>query len=136
MDFMADQLYSGERFRPLTIVDNFSRESPAIRVGQRLTGDHVVEVVAQLAEQRRILQAIRVDKGPEFISKSLDWWAYWNRVRPDFSRPGKAQTRAFSREPARGPRGPHSLATTRCPSTPGRRRLGGWLVATGGRRGK
>ena len=41
MDFMADQLFSGERFRLLTLVDNFSRESLAIRVGQRLRGDDV-----------------------------------------------------------------------------------------------
>ena len=32
---------------------------------------------------------IQVDNGPEFISKSLDWWAYWNQVKLDFSRPGK-----------------------------------------------
>ena len=32
---------------------------------------------------------IQVDNGPEFISKSLDWWAYWNKVKLDFSRPGK-----------------------------------------------
>ena len=95
MDFMADQLFSGERFRLLTIVDNFSRESLAIRVGQRLTGDHVVEVLEQLAAQRRVPQAIRVDNGPEFISKSLDWWAYWNRVKLDFSRPGKPTDNAL-----------------------------------------
>ena len=32
---------------------------------------------------------IRVDNGPEFISRALDHWAYINRVTPDFSRPGK-----------------------------------------------
>jgi transposase InsO family protein len=34
-------------------------------------------------------QAIRVDNGPEFISKDLDLWAYFAKVRLDFSRPGK-----------------------------------------------
>ena len=33
MDFMADQLFTGRRFRILTLVDNFTRESLAIRVG-------------------------------------------------------------------------------------------------------
>ncbi|MFM8437609.1 MAG: integrase core domain-containing protein, partial [Candidatus Kapaibacterium sp.] len=33
--------------------------------------------------------SIRVDNGPEFISGSLDLWAYFNGVRLDFSRPGK-----------------------------------------------
>jgi hypothetical protein len=31
---------------------------------------------------------IRVDKGPEFISKDLDLWAYANKVILDFFRPG------------------------------------------------
>jgi putative transposase len=38
---------------------------------------------------------IRVDNGPEFISKALDHWAYINRVTLDFSRPGKPTDNAF-----------------------------------------
>ena len=34
---------------------------------------------------------IRVDNGPEFISKALDRWAYENGVTLDISRPGKPQ---------------------------------------------
>jgi putative transposase len=30
-----------------------------------------------------------VDNGPEFTSRVLDQWAYWNRVQLDFIRPGK-----------------------------------------------
>jgi putative transposase len=33
MDFVADQLVNGDRFRALTIVDVFSREALAIEVG-------------------------------------------------------------------------------------------------------
>jgi putative transposase len=33
--------------------------------------------------------AIRVDNGPEFVSKILDQWAYRNGVTLDFSRPVK-----------------------------------------------
>ena len=36
-----------------------------------------------------------MDNGPEFISKSLDWWAYFNGVKLDFSRPGKPTDNAF-----------------------------------------
>ena len=89
MDFMADQLFDGQRFRLLTLVDSFSRESLAIRVGQRLTGDDVVQTLEQAAQARGTPKSIRVDNGPEFISKSLDWWAYFNGVKLDFSRPGK-----------------------------------------------
>ena len=42
MDFLSAQLFSGKRVRVLALVDNLSRESLAIRAGQRLTGDDVV----------------------------------------------------------------------------------------------
>jgi putative transposase len=89
MDFMADQLVGGQRFLLLTLVDNHSHESLAIEVGQRLTGDDVVRVLERVTVQRGKPQSIRVDNGPEFISGSLDMWAYFNGVKLDFSRPGK-----------------------------------------------
>ena len=64
----------------LLLVDNFTRESLAIQVGQRLTGDDVVAVLERVQADRGKPQSIRVDNGPEFISKSLDWWAYFNQV--------------------------------------------------------
>ena len=54
-----------------------------------LTGDEVVRVLEGVASQRGKPQTIRVDNGPEFISRSLDLWAYFNGVKLDFSRPGK-----------------------------------------------
>jgi putative transposase len=95
MDFMADQLFTGQRFRILTLVDNFSRESLAIRAGQRLTGDDVVQTLEGVVRERGKPNTIRVDNGPEFVSKSLDLWAYWNGVQLDFSRPGKPTDNAF-----------------------------------------
>lgn len=97
LSFLLDHFNQGtpQRFRLLTLVDNFSRESPAIRVGQRLTGDHVVSVLEEVVQTRGKPKSIRVDNGPEFISKSLDWWAYVNEVRLDFSRPGKPTDNAF-----------------------------------------
>ena len=96
MDFMSDQLFNGGRFRLLTFVDNFSRESLAIAVGQRLTGDHVVQVLQEVVTGRGSCpRTIRVDNGPEFVSRSLDWWAHWNGVELDFSRPGKPTDNAI-----------------------------------------
>lgn len=96
MDFMSDQIFSGQRFRILTLVDNFSRESLAIRVGESLKGDDVVQILEQVTRERGTCpKAIRVDNGPEFVSRSLDWWAYWNQVELDFSRPGKPTDNAL-----------------------------------------
>jgi putative transposase len=44
---------------------------------------------------RGIPNSIKVDNGPEFISKELDKWAYENGVTLDYSRPGKPIDNAF-----------------------------------------
>ena len=48
-----------------------------------------------LALIRGAPRTIRVDNGPEFVSKALDRWAYENGVTLDFSRPGKPTDNAF-----------------------------------------
>jgi putative transposase len=53
MDFVADQLSNGTRFRTLTIVDVYSREALAIEVGQRLGAEHVIAVLNRLRAQRQ-----------------------------------------------------------------------------------
>ena len=95
MDFMSDQLYDGRRIRVLTLVDNHTRESLAIQVGQRIRGIEVVGVLEGLVNQHGRPNTIQVDNGPEFISRDLDCWAYWNKVQLDFSRPGKPTDNTF-----------------------------------------
>lgn len=86
---MSDQLYNGRQIRLLTLVDNFSRESLAIEVGEHIGSERVVEVLTQLSKRRDLPKRIQVDNGPEFTSKRLDQWAYFNGVELDFIRPGK-----------------------------------------------
>ena len=95
MDFMSDQLFDGRRIRLLTIVDNHTRESLAIHVSQRIRGIEVVEVLEKVVKEHGKPKTIRVDNGPEFISKDVDLWAYWNKVKLDFSRPGKPTDNAY-----------------------------------------
>ena len=45
MDFMSDELFDGRRVRLLTIVDDFTRESLAIKVAASIGGQDVVEVL-------------------------------------------------------------------------------------------
>jgi len=87
MDFMVDELYDGRRFRLLTIVDDFTRESLAVELGQHLTGGDVAGVLDRISRPRP--ERIRVDNGTEFTSKRLDQWAYLNGVKLEFSRRGK-----------------------------------------------
>jgi putative transposase len=95
MDFVSDALFDGRRIRALTMVDNFSRESLAIEVGQGITGEQVVGVMDRIVAERGAPQTIRVDNGPEFVSRALDQWAYLHQVTLDFSRPGKPTDNAL-----------------------------------------
>ena len=88
---MSDQLYSGRWLRILTLVDNYSRECLALRVGVSLKGDDVVEVLNEVIRERGAPRSMQVDNGTEFTSVVMDQWAYWNGVTLDFSRRGKPQ---------------------------------------------
>ena len=95
MDFVADALFDGRRFRALTIVDNFTKESLAIEVDQSLRGADVVAVVERLRHQRRLSRRTQTDNGSEFISIAMDRWAYDHGVTMDFLRPGKPTDNPF-----------------------------------------
>ena len=86
---------SGDRFRALTVVDEFSRECLAIEVDRSLSGARVARVLEQLVEQRGLPEVIVSDNGPEFISHALDRWAYTRGVRLHFIQPGKPTQNAF-----------------------------------------
>jgi len=95
MDFISDALADSRRFRALTIVDHYSRESVAIEVGKSMSGCRVVEVLRALNRAGRRPECITVDNGSEFISKVLDQWAHWHKVQLDFIRPGKPVENAY-----------------------------------------
>jgi putative transposase len=95
MDFVSGALFNGKKFRALTVVDNHTRECLAIEVGQSLTGNDVAMVLTEIAQGRELPSRIQADNGPEFISISLDKWAYDHGVTLDFSRPGKPTGNPF-----------------------------------------
>jgi putative transposase len=93
--FHAHVLANGRKIRLLTIVDNFNRESVALEVNYGFKAAQVVEALQRAIKRRGTPKIIRVDNGPEFISKQLDLWAYEHHVQLDFSRPGKPTDNAF-----------------------------------------
>ena len=63
MDFQHDLLARGQRFRTLNIVDDFSRECPAIEVDTSLPSSRVVRVLDHLAETRGLPAEFRDASG-------------------------------------------------------------------------
>lgn len=95
MDFVFDRLNSGRKFKTLTIVDDFTRESVAIEVDFGIGGERVTRVLDRIIELRGKPKAIRCDNGPEFAGNALDGWAYRNGVALDFIDPGKPNQNAY-----------------------------------------
>ena len=89
MDFVHDQLVTGQAFRVLTVIDQRSRESVLMEANVALTGQSVVNALEALSAFRPLPRAITVDHGTEFTSKALDEWAYRRGVALAFIRPGK-----------------------------------------------
>ena len=95
MDFVSDQLVSGQRWRCLTVIDIFTKESLAIEVGRSFPSVRVVEVLERLKFERGLPERIVLDNGPEMRSLLLDKWAYRNKVRLEFIESGKPVQNAF-----------------------------------------
>lgn len=95
MDFISDSLANGRQFRALTIVDDLTRESPAIEVDSSLPAERVIEVLERIGQARGFPNSIVLDNGPEFISRALDQWAYARGVQLIHIEPGKPVQNAF-----------------------------------------
>lgn len=95
LDFVHDNLVSGRAIRILTIIDEWSRECPAMEVDTSLSGHRVVRALEKLKLERGIPEEIGVDQGPEFISKALTKWAADNGVRLHYATPGNKNENAF-----------------------------------------
>lgn len=95
MDFVSDSLLDGRRLGALTVIDNFTRESIAIDVGQGFTGKQMESVPEDISGARGLPERIFLDNQPEFVSRVLDRWVYEKEVTLDFSRPGKPRDNAM-----------------------------------------
>jgi putative transposase len=93
--FVHDQLATGNKIRILTVVDTFSRYSPAVVPKFSFRAPDVIETLDHVCKKIGYPKNIRVDQGSEFVSKELDQWAYYHDVMLDFSRPGKPTDNAF-----------------------------------------
>ena len=95
MGFMSDQLFDGRGIRILTIIDSFTRISPAIDVRYSYRRLDVVDMLERVTVKLGKPKTSRVDQGPEFVGKALDLWEWLNGVTLDFSRPAKPTDNAF-----------------------------------------
>ena len=95
MDFVSDCVSSGKVIRMLTIVDDCTRECPAIEVDTSLGELRVRRVLDRIASERGLPEAIVLDNGPEFRGRALAAWSEEREVRLEFIQPGKPVQNAY-----------------------------------------
>lgn len=95
MDFVSDSLVYGRRFRVLNIIDDYNREALAIEPDFSLPGERVINILDEVISWRGKPYEIRVDNGPEFISKALQVWADKNHIRIKHIQPGSPTQNAY-----------------------------------------
>jgi len=89
LDFMSDALASGRAFRTLNILDDFNREALWIEVDVSLPAERVTRVLDAVMAWHGQPRQIRMDNGPEFISRHLARWAAQRQIQLSHIQPGK-----------------------------------------------
>lgn len=104
-DFVSDQLATGQRFRVLSVVDDFTRECVVCFAATSITGQRVAGLLDQATKAYGKPKTLISDNGPEFTSRALDAWAHQQGVARHFIDPGKGRPervyRKFQQSPAR-----------------------------------
>ena len=87
-DFVQDRTHDGRVFRMLTVIDEHTRESLAIKVERRLNSQEVLAVLAELFVEHGPPEHIRSDNGPEFVAIAVRTWLARLGVKTLFIEPG------------------------------------------------
>jgi putative transposase len=95
MDFMADQLSNGNKFRTFNVLDDFNREGLGIEIDVSIPAARVTRALDNIIEWRGKPKVLRCDNGPEYISGTLAAWAEKHEITLAFIQPGNPQQNAY-----------------------------------------
>jgi len=88
-DFLEDALLSGRKYRLLSVLDEFTRQWLALRVGFSLGSKSVIAVLEPLFVEHGAPCFLKSDNGPEFIALELKAWLSCRGSGPLYIEPGK-----------------------------------------------
>lgn len=89
MDFMSDSLENGNKIRILNVIDTHSRECVLIDISRHFPSERVIKCLEKIMQNRTKPNSIRLDNGPEYISKALFKWAKEKKIELYHINPGK-----------------------------------------------
>ncbi len=87
-DFVFDRDAAGRRLKLLTLMDEFTREGLAIRVGRSFKSGQVKEVLREVGAKRGFPQFLRSDNGSEFIAEIIKDFLAENNIKASYIEPG------------------------------------------------
>jgi len=87
-DFVFDRDAAGRRLKLLTMMDEFTREGLAIRVGRSIKAAQVKEVIREVGAKRGFPQFLRSDNGSEFIAGIIKEFLVENNIKAAYIEPG------------------------------------------------
>ncbi len=87
-DFVEDRTTDGRKFRILNIIDEFTRESLAVKVERRLNSQDVIDALYNLFILRGVPEHLRSDNGSEFTAKAVKSWLANLGVKTLYIEPG------------------------------------------------
>ncbi len=94
-DFVEDRTHEGRKYRMLTIIDEFTHESLAIRVARKLKSNDVIDVLSDLFILRGVPGHVRSDNGPEFVAKAVQDWIAAVGAKTAYIAPGSPWENGF-----------------------------------------
>jgi len=95
MDFMSDVLTSKRKFRTLNIIDDYNRQAITVEVAHTMPATRVIQILERTIKEQGKPECIRVDNGPEFISKEFKDWCLDNGIRIQYTQPGKPMQNGY-----------------------------------------
>jgi putative transposase len=95
MDFMSDSLSYGRKIRVLNVIDDYNREALAVEADFSFPSEKLIKTLNEVIFWRGKPERIRVDNGPEFISKLFMDWSERNQIKILFTQPGKPMQNGY-----------------------------------------
>lgn len=92
---MGDVLMNGLRFRTANVIDDANREAIGIEISRSLPATKIAAWLDKLANKKGYPRQIRVDNGPENISKHFVNWAKSHDIQIVYIQPGKPAQNAY-----------------------------------------
>lgn len=96
MDFLMDETIDGKRLKVLTVVDEYSRFCPGIKVTSKMTGKDVTRELERLVTLHGPPEHIRCDNGPEFIAHAVRRFLAESEIKTLYIEPGAPWQNGYS----------------------------------------